>query len=85
MGCFITFITLATWAVWSFMKSENDQSNRLEVEFSSTHDSDAEYLRRMPSSVSRETAIKVRRILANVSGWDDDEIWPETLLGDMLE
>ena len=80
MGCFITFIALAILTLWSFLTRENDQPNRLEVEFPSTYDSDAEYLRRMPSSVSSETAIKVRRILADVSGWDDDEIGPETLL-----
>ena len=47
--------------------------------------SEEEYLRLMPDDISPETALTVRRILADVSGWDVDEIWPHTTLFDITE
>ncbi|MFK7767764.1 MAG: hypothetical protein AB8B55_11125 [Mariniblastus sp.] len=46
---------------------------------------DEEYLNRMPGHISPDIALKVRRILVDVSGCDDDEVWPATHLSDLLE
>ena len=47
--------------------------------------SEEEFLRLMPDDISPETALVVRNILSDVSGWDVDEIWPHTTLVDITE
>lgn len=50
-----------------------------------SHPTDSDYVAKMPSDVSSEVALGVRRILVDVSGVEVDEVWPETGLVDLLE
>lgn len=45
---------------------------------------DKDYIAKMPSDVSPEVALGVRRILVDVGGVEADEVWPETNLTDLL-
>ena len=49
------------------------------------HASDDQFLARMPPDVSDEVALRVRRMLADVSGFQPDEIWPESRLVDLMD
>lgn len=45
--------------------------------------SDAEFLASLSSDSSPEVALRVRRIISSVSGWDVDEISPDTILAEL--
>lgn len=52
----------------------------------STEDpSDAEFVRQLGPGISSDVGLKVRRLVADASGWDVDEIWPDTFLGEVFE
>ena len=46
---------------------------------------DKDYIAGMPSDVSPEVALGVRRIIVDVGGVEIDEVWPKTKLLDLLE
>lgn len=46
---------------------------------------DGEYMAQMPSDVSDVVALEVRSILVDASGFEPDEIWPDTKLAELLD
>ena len=57
----------------------------LQEVLTSQHPTDDEFIQQIGSKVSPDVALKVRRIVADVSCYDIDEIWPDTNLGDVLD
>ena len=50
-----------------------------------SHPTDDEYLRQMGPEIPRDIALKVRRIIVDVNGWEIDEIWPDMTLAELLD
>jgi hypothetical protein len=64
--------------------SETDE--QLQTRLSKYSDStDESYLSQMPSDVSPEVALGVRRIIVDAGGVEVDEFWPQTSLTELLE
>lgn len=79
MGCTLAVIVFAIFALLTC------RPRPIEEVLATPHPTDEEFLRQLGPEVSPDTALKVRRAIVDVSGWDTDEIWPDTRLAEFCD
>ena len=61
------------------------KSRPLEEVLNTSDPTDKEFIRQLGPELSPNIALKVRRLVADVSCYEMKEIWPDTPLGEVLD
>lgn len=76
-----TFVIIALWLIVTFLECGLSDHTTYYSAKSQPILTDEEFVALMPD-VDANVALTIRQILVDVSGWDQDEIHPETRLAD---